>query len=313
MGPKFDEMKLKQEYDKLKPFYKEMGENIKKSLEKILINNDISILGVSCRIKEFDSFLRKIERKKYDNPFEEINDICGLRIIYFYPSDFRKISDLIRFEFNVEEIVDNFDSKDPDRFGYLSNHFIVQLNERWLIHPLLRPLRGYKAEIQVRTVLMHAWADISHQLIYKNEENIPDHLKRRLNRISALFEIADEQFDTLIEEKENYVKSIMNNDSLFDITQELNIDSFSAFLDYIFPDRECSEEDNFDVLDSIQFFNKKNQYKDITFKELLEYYKEYEGIIMLEEKYSEETWNQADVLRRIMDMANKDYHDCLTA
>jgi hypothetical protein len=51
--------------------------------------------------------------------------------------------------------------------------------------------------VQVRTVLQHAWASISHALQYKQEDDIPRALRRRLARISALLEVADEEFAEL--------------------------------------------------------------------------------------------------------------------
>lgn len=316
---KIDKEKLKERYDELRPFYKRMGDGIKKSFEKILDEHNISVHGVYCRIKDFNSFLEKIERKKYDKPFQEITDLLGLRIICYYPSDLKKIQDLIRFEFNVNEIVNNNDSKDPERFGYVSTHFIIQIKDQWLSHPLYRDLRGFKAEIQIRTILMHAWADISHQLVYKNEESVPNHLKRNLNRISALFEITDEQFDLLKKEKEDYVNSLLSDDGVFDVDKELNIDSLSTFLDNMFRDRDRSEVANAKLLDDINYYNKHHQKNEdhITFRILLDYVDDYKGVIELQEKIDQKNsesyewrlgrFNQAGALERIIWEANKNY------
>jgi hypothetical protein len=55
------------------------------------------------------------------------------------------------------------------------------------------------AEIQIRTVLQHAWASISHALQYKSKADIPDQFVRQLTRIAGLLELSDEQFSNLRE------------------------------------------------------------------------------------------------------------------
>jgi putative GTP pyrophosphokinase len=54
-----------------------------------------------------------------------------------------------------------------------------------------------RAEIQVRTALQHAWSAVHHKLEYKSSTEAPPELRRRLFRLSALFELADEQFSEL--------------------------------------------------------------------------------------------------------------------
>jgi hypothetical protein len=54
-----------------------------------------------------------------------------------------------------------------------------------------------RAEIQVRTALQHAWSAVNHKLDYKSPTEVPRELRRRLFRLSALFELADEQFSEL--------------------------------------------------------------------------------------------------------------------
>lgn len=103
---------------------------------------------------------------------------------------------------NSEDKVDNLE---PDKFGYRSHHFVVTLRHEWLNVPNYRGLEGIKAEIQVRTILMHAWADISHKLSYKKKEHIPELFQRNLFQLSALFEIADDRFEMLRAERENIV------------------------------------------------------------------------------------------------------------
>lgn len=228
-------------YKTLSPLFERLANNIKDALGDFLKQMQIDFLDIEYRIKKFDSFNEKAQKKDCKDPFEEIDDICGIRIIHYYPSDSEKIVEKIKTEFVVKESVDNSSLLDPDRFGYRSQHLIVSIKKDWLNAPNYRGLDGLKAEIQIRTLLMHSWAAISHKLSYKKEEDVPRAFRRKLFRLSALFEVADEQFDDLREERSNYIKSLFKIDSsgkeTFDDSQTLNVDSLQALLDYHCPDR----------------------------------------------------------------------------
>ena len=129
---------LQNKYDELYPLYKRLGENIKDALIQFLNENKIDYLDVEFRVKTFKSFYEKIERKSYKDPFKEIQDVCGLRIINYYSSDLDKITELINNEFNIVESIDKKDELDDDRFGYRSYHFIANLKKEWLKAPNYR-------------------------------------------------------------------------------------------------------------------------------------------------------------------------------
>lgn len=82
---------LKQEFLKANPLYQRLSFNITESLKFLLKDSGIPYLDVYSRVKEFDSFFDKIDRKQYKKPFDQIEDICGLRIVCYYPSDILQI------------------------------------------------------------------------------------------------------------------------------------------------------------------------------------------------------------------------------
>lgn len=267
---------LRTEYTSACRKYENLAKNLKQALELFLHDEGIDVLDVQYRIKEFDSFQEKNRRKVYKDPLNDTEDICGLRIICYYPSDLNKISELIKSEFDVLEFVDKADLLEPDKFGYRSLHFIVTVKKDWLNAPNYRGLDGLKAEIQIRTVLMHAWADIEHKLAYKKKEYVPDILKRKLSRLSAAFEEADERLDSLQKEreeyKENLTSEIAKQSGRFDITQKLNIDSLQAFLDFYFADREKITGVSSKLLDELTEC-------DISMKDLVEGYEKVKIIL----------------------------------
>lgn len=277
--------KYYRKYQSISKEYNQLGKNINEDIDKLLENENINILSVNYRIKDFDRFLDKIKRKKYDDPLNEIEDICGLRIICYYTSDLEKIASIIKKEFDVIDSVDKADLLREDEFGYLSQHFIIKLKKSWLNTPRYRNIGNLKAEIQLRTVLMHAWANISHSLVYKKKKQAPHQFMRRLNGLSAILEIADDAFNNLKNDREKFIEEISRKtekSGSFDLDQELNLDSFQAFLDFHFPNRLKSISLTIDLLDEIILFNKLYGNK-ITFKSILEAFKKSKDIIAIEE------------------------------
>lgn len=246
---------IEKEYLSRSPKYEKLGSNVKQVLIDLLKTHNIDVLDVSHRVKPFDSFLEKIYLKSYTNPFEEVEDICGLRIVYYYLSDLKKIGKIITDEFEVKESLDKTDLLEPDQFGYRSFHYIIKLKKKWLEVPNYRGLEDLKAEIQIRTVLMHAWADIDHKLAYKTKEQIPEQFRRKLCQLSALLEVADEQFDLLKQEKQKLKHNFITPKlgiSEFDTSQPLNLDTLQAFLDFFDPERTKHLSATSEVLGRIQ-------------------------------------------------------------
>ena len=316
----YDEQNLRKKHAEICPKYENLGKNIKQALEILLDNAGIEVLDIRYRIKVFDSFFDKIQRKGYKDPFQEMEDICGVRVICYYPSDLEKISALINREFNVIESIDKADLLGPDKFGYRSLHFIVTIKDEWLNAPNYRDLSNLKAEVQVRSILMHAWADIEQKLAYKKKEYVPEKFRRNLARISALLEDADERLDSLREERENYIETLISDEAKesgrFDVTQDMSLDSLQAFLDFYFPDREKSTNATSILLDEIMA-------QGVSIRRLVESLERvrdflpsmerelFRGLPLRTEKGFKilrgKQWAQVGIARHILDITNDDY------
>lgn len=304
-----DKESLQRKYADIYPRYEKLGRNLKEALETFLNEAGIDVLGVTFRIKDFESFWEKVQRKGYTNPFQEIEDICGLRIISFYPSNIDKISQIINKEFVVKESMDKADLLDLDRFGYRSFHFTLTIKKGWLKAPNYRGLDGLKAEVQVRTILMHAWADFEQKLAYKKKDHIPPQFTRQLYQLSALFENADGQFDALRKQIEEYRKELLSEEAKksgrFDVSQQMNLDSFQALLDFYFSDRVKTIDSTRRLLDDILKFG-------VTMENIVEGFEKTKDILPLIEKevYADKEggrWAQVGIVRVILDLTNPDY------
>jgi ppGpp synthetase/RelA/SpoT-type nucleotidyltranferase len=234
---------FQQQYNQRRPSYERLATNLQQALKSFLSEQGVSYLDVLFRVKDADSAYEKISRKEYEHPFEDIEDWSGLRIICYYPDDVAKICSILEKEFDVQTQEDTATRLAPHEFGYRSTHLILTVKDAWMTTTNYRGLGGFKAEVQVRTILMHAWAEIEHKLQYKSTEQVPEQFQRKLYRLSAKFEEADEQFDELrkgIAEYRATVREIVTDDINAFQTQELNLDTLTAFLNAAFPERERS-------------------------------------------------------------------------
>jgi len=190
-------------------------------LERILKEacEKYEILGiVMARTKTIPSFAEKIIRKsdKYGDPVHQLTDLCGVRIITNTQDEADTIRQFIRRNFRVDEenSLDVRSLLKAEEFGYRSVHFVVQLQkdmpdalsiiedmekeEEYQGIDLLKFIGGLKAEIQIRTLLQHAWAMVSHDRFYKSEFDTPEHFRRELARVAALLEDADQAFGNAV-------------------------------------------------------------------------------------------------------------------
>jgi putative GTP pyrophosphokinase len=179
-------------------------------LSDLLQQEKVTIHHISGRTKDHDSLSKKIDRKlgKYTT-LDEITDLVGVRIISYMESDVDVIAKLITKEFLVDS-KNSIDKRDLniDQFGYKSLHLVVNLNASRSALTEYKDYKDLKCEIQIRSILQHAWAEIEHDLGYKGKSAIPDQYKRNFNRLAALLETADIEFDRLKQELNEYESEV---------------------------------------------------------------------------------------------------------
>jgi putative GTP pyrophosphokinase len=198
-------------YQNRLPLYEGFLEVMKKILSVVLVDNRIKVASVDGRLKSLRSFGQKAaepdskdpNQPKYKNPLDDIKDIVGLRIITFVLETVKKVDDIIHKEFHVHERLDKAEIlREEERFGYQSVHYIVELKENRTSLSEYQNYRHLVAEIQVRTILQHAWAEIEHDIQYKSVQTIPAPYRRRFLTLAGLFEIADRELNALQNEDE---------------------------------------------------------------------------------------------------------------
>lgn len=167
-------------FNQSKHEYIEYCDKLSSLIQSILQMKGIKPHQISVRVKEYDSLKRKIENKpaKYTS-LSDITDIVGLRIITYFEDEVDIVSEIIRQEFKIdyENTVDKR-TLEIDKFGYKSLHYVVIMSDSRSILLEYKKFAQLKAEIQIRSILQHSWAEIEHDLGYKSKSVIPDVAKR---------------------------------------------------------------------------------------------------------------------------------------
>ena len=196
------------EYKSEYPIYQAYASFLEKILK--LACRDQAPMGiVQVRPKSLSSFAEKMARKakKYMSKDIGPTDLCGARVITETQAEVDRICAMIRDNFEVDErnSVDVRTRLKTEEFGYLSVHYVVQLKGKKMFElPVPAEIGDRKAEIQVRTLLQHAHASITHDRIYKSSLKVNENLKRQLARMAALLEEGDEAFGKSVRELDAY-------------------------------------------------------------------------------------------------------------
>jgi ppGpp synthetase/RelA/SpoT-type nucleotidyltranferase len=210
----FEDHKSKAEahYRGIRPTYENFTDRVRGLLTDLLA--DISTHEIQCRAKDVTSFGRKCSKAaakenpaspdlpKYPDPFAiqgGITDLAGARVITYLPSTIDDVKKIIEDEFLLVEPWEDKGEKlvEVGRIGYKSIHTLVRLSDA---RRNLREFRQYKdliLEVQIRTILQHAWAEMEHDIRYKSVEDVPKIVGARFTALAGLIEIADREFQAI--------------------------------------------------------------------------------------------------------------------
>jgi len=188
---------LMQTYESQRPDLETLAQSARYLLRSNLEQKKIKVHELIHRIKELDSLRDKAERQGSKVPFRDIRDLIGLRVVCLFRSDVPKVLDIIRKSFEIVEEENKVDESEKQVFDYMAVHVIARMKlvENTSLQSIALPKIPF--EIQVRTIGQDAWASLSHHLAYKQEASFPPDHFRDLYALSALFYVADTQFEQL--------------------------------------------------------------------------------------------------------------------
>lgn len=160
---------------------------------------------VNHRVKEDNSLIDKAfyRSKQYKDPYSEIEDKVGARFVVMLVSEISDITGII-LRASEEGVWDALQCRDfiternasPTLFTYQSDHFIIRSKCRFE-HNSTIINENTPCEIQVRTLLQHAYAELTHDAIYKKKTIVKPEIQRTVAKTMAFIETADEFFSNV--------------------------------------------------------------------------------------------------------------------
>lgn len=179
-----------------RPRYEALKNKLKNLITEILTAMEINYHSIEARTKSIDSFKSKLAKGVSYDP-KEMNDLIGIRIIGYLVSDVEKISRCINDNFVARMARDSGmeDNLGINKVGYKSKHFVCELPLSRLDLVEYEGFSGIRFEIQVRTILEHAWAEINHDRNYKFPGVLPPEIQRSFNLLAGALEIIDNEFE----------------------------------------------------------------------------------------------------------------------
>lgn len=207
-------------------FYEHLAQVCAYQCESALKRQGLRTL-VTFRAKRLDSLASKVgsraQEKAYltvSEIYEDIVDLAGVRIALYFPGDRDEVDSFIESHFNVDQVKDFPEALLPPgayqkRFmGYVARHYRLRLKAENL-SLAERHLTDYVIELQVGSVLMHAWAEVEHDLVYKSTEGFLSHdeyaILDELNGLMHAGEIALERLQRAVKRRINSEKQPFSN------------------------------------------------------------------------------------------------------
>ena len=164
----------------------------------VLKPTNIDLHLVSARAKTVDSTRDKVLRKRYGHPAMQLTDAIGVRVITYFASDVDSVAAALRDTLDLDErhSSDKRSVLALREFGYRSVHLVGRIRGDHLALQY-RPIAQLRVEIQIRSVLEHAWAEIEHEVVYKAGIDLPEDIRRRFSAIAGTLELLESEFDAL--------------------------------------------------------------------------------------------------------------------
>ena len=162
--------------------YVEFTSYIENKVKNILIENGIKYQSLNSRVKSYDSLENKLTEKIINGVcgnIKNLNDLSGVRVIFYNEEDLKRFNDIIYDEFNIESY-----RPSEDIMKYDGTNITVSLKKD------VNKFKGMLCEIQLTTVLSHAMNEFGHNILYKDVDELQSKDIKEYERIKNIFEKA---------------------------------------------------------------------------------------------------------------------------
>jgi ppGpp synthetase/RelA/SpoT-type nucleotidyltranferase len=246
---------IEAEYRALSPRASRFASELAKQLSQLVERCGVALaVPVQRRVKSWDSLSMKLRRSPAPiETLRDTQDLVGLRLILLFRRDIEIVDTALEKSLRIIRVYDTDQLLRDDQFGYSSRHYVLGLPKEWASVPTFVGLEDLTAEIQVRTLAQHMWAEASNFLQYKREDSAPLSMRRALSRCSALLEMLDVEFDRVLQERDGHRKCVAVGGS----RTRLDVDLLEKTLDAFLPQKNKSTEPYGELLVELEHFGIK--------------------------------------------------------
>ena len=213
-----------------KKCHKILTEKINEILESNVCKQGLNA-RIFCRTKDDTSLMKKLYKKGFDY-YPSMTDKSGARVICKFKQDLQIVQEIIQELFEVISKDNKIHHLDFKEQGYKSIHFDVVLKADSVEPEIYKLLENYVAEIQVRTNCEDTWAEIYHDIGYKENSDMSSEIKREFYCLAGLLEVADNCFSTLNEKIMDL--EILNEEFILNYLKKPFIQKINEHYDYDF-------------------------------------------------------------------------------
>lgn len=243
-----DKNKLQQAYLEYKPHFDILLLRLLEQVQSIFKDAGYP-LSSKYRVKSFESYYKKVQKYNVvgvDGQIPLVTDILAIRLMTSFMSDLKPVEAMLLQNFECCELENKGDDLSYREFGYKSIHLLLKIPEEFKVGLSLPS--NLVLEIQVRTILQDAWAEIEHDLVYKAElTSFDEPMRRKLAAINASLTLADIVFQ-----------------EINDYQRKLNTELDRRRFDFYAKADEYTEkflDSEFPELENMYQIDKKNVYK----------------------------------------------------
>ncbi|MDT8420413.1 MAG: (p)ppGpp synthetase [Desulfuromonadales bacterium] len=191
-------------YDNNRPLFEKAQETYISLIDTLIKQSDIGeVTKIEGRIKDKSESIKKFHRKyqgkleSEEQPYrirDYISDLIGIRIVCLYEDQIAMVAEVLQKNFRIIDVTDKISAVEStdDSFGYKGLHMDLALSDELAAQPQYQQYAKLPFEVQIRSLIQDAWSVLDHKIKYK--KSIPNDLRRRINALSALFELADREF-----------------------------------------------------------------------------------------------------------------------
>lgn len=180
------------------------------------------IVSIHTRLKQTSSIMGKLERMgvefSLDSIENNLHDVAGVRVICSYLDDVYTIAQALTCQDDVHLVRMKDYIKSPKENGYRSLHLIVSVP---VFFAEMR--RDMQVEVQIRTVAMDYWAELEHQLRYKQEIPNEEEIVRELTDCAQKTAEIDSQMLAIRKKIESGVEKPTEDEILIEKLKRLDL------------------------------------------------------------------------------------------